>query len=291
MGLFDESFQRTLEGLALASRRLASGKERAERRSGRAASGVEFAEHRPYAAGDDLRFLDWKVFARSDRMLLKQFEEEADLAVHVLLDGSASMAAGDGAKLRYAKQLAAALGYIALANLDRVDVQLYADGLGARLAPIRGKNRALRMLRFLERAEAAGATDLARAARSVAARERGRGLVLIITDGYDFAGLTRGIDALRYGRLEPVLLLVTDPREEAPPWSGEWLLVDSESGEERLVRVTPALLERYRSARRQHFDAVLAHCRDKRVRAHELSSAQPFEQAVLTLLRRGGLVG
>src|SRR3954466_14348656 len=123
--LFDERFQQQLEGLALVSRRLASGRDKAERKANRSASGVEFAEHRPYVAGDDFRFVDWKVFARSDRLLLKQFEEEADLAVHVLLDCSQSMGHGSahdstGKKFRYAKRLAAALGYVALANLDRV---------------------------------------------------------------------------------------------------------------------------------------------------------------------------
>src|SRR3954453_20459098 len=114
--LFDERFQQQLEGLALVSRRLASGRDKAERKTNRSASGVEFAEHRPYVAGDDFRFLDWKVFARSDRLLLKQFEEEADLGVHLLIDVSASMAQGDGRKLDHARRVAAALGYVALAN-------------------------------------------------------------------------------------------------------------------------------------------------------------------------------
>ena len=292
--LFDENFQQQLEGLALVSRRLASGREKAERKANRSASGVEFAEHRPYVAGDDFRFLDWKVFARSDRLLLKQFEEEADLTVHVLLDCSASMAHGvaesAGKKLIYAKRLAAALGYVALANLDRVGIQTFADGLGERLPPMRGKNRALRMLRFLETTPSAGGTDFARAAKAFAARENTRGLCLVITDGYDFAGLTHGLDALRYGRLEPVLLLITDPAERTPPLQGEWLLVDSESGEERNVTVTAGLLEKFKEAHQRHFERLHAHCREKRVRSFELSVETPFDQAVLLLLKQGGLL-
>jgi uncharacterized protein (DUF58 family) len=294
--LFDEHFQRQLEGLALVSRRLASGRDRAERKANRSASGVEFAEHRPYVAGDDFRFLDWKVFARSDRLLLKQFEEEADLRVHVLLDCSSSMSCTNteggthARKLVYAKRLAAALGYVALANLDRVSIQTFADGLAERLPPMRGKSRALRMLRFLESAESGGRTDFARAAKSFAARESKRGLCLVITDGYDFAGLTLGLDALRYAQLEPVLLLVTDPVEQAPPLHGEWLLVDSETGEERSVTITAGLLERYREAHRSHFERLRAHCRDKRMRCFEISLETAFDQAVLLLLKQGGVL-
>ncbi len=297
--LFDEQFQRKLEGLALASRRLASGRDRAERKTNRSESGVEFAEHRAYVPGDDYRFLDWKVFARSDRLLLKQFQEEADLSVHVLLDCSSSMACSpagppsDGAhgpKGTYARRLSAALGYVALANLDRVGIQTFADGLGERLAPMRGKARALRMLRFLEQAPSGGRTDFARAARSFAARQSTRGLGLVISDGYDLPGLREGLDALRYARLDPVLLVVIDPAERAPSLRGEWLLVDSETSDERSVTVTQSLLERFREAHQRHFEALRAHCREKRVPCFELSIETPFDQAVLLLLKQGGLL-
>jgi len=294
--LFDEAFQRQLEGLALVTRRMASGRDKAERKAHRSAGGIAFAEHRPYVAGDDFRFLDWKVFARSDRLLLKQFEEQSDLMVHVMLDCSGSMSeagpvGGASPKFDHAKRIAAALGYVALANLDRVGVQAFADGLDERLPPLRGKSRALRLLRFLEKLPSAGRTDFARAAKTFAAREAARGLCLVITDGYDFAGLTQGLDALRYARLEPVLLLVMDPGELTPPLQGEWLLVDCESSDERSVTVTSGLLARYREAHRRHFDVLRAHCREKRVRCFEVPVNVAFDHAVLSLLKQGGLLG
>ena len=107
--LFDEEFQRRLDVLALVSRKVYAGRTRAERRSRKTGSGVEFADHREYAAGDDFRFLDWKLYGRSERLLLKLFEEEEDLSVYVLLDTSASMAFGAPPKIEYGKRLAAAL--------------------------------------------------------------------------------------------------------------------------------------------------------------------------------------
>jgi len=120
--LFDEIFLQRLEKLSVVSRRLAVGLGKGERRSPRKGSGVEFRDYRPYAVGDDLRYVDWNIYSRLERMVLKLFVEEEDLCIHLLVDASASMAFGSPAKLDYALRAAGALGYIGLANLERVAV-------------------------------------------------------------------------------------------------------------------------------------------------------------------------
>src|SRR5580693_8812593 len=110
--LFDDEFQRKLEYLALVSRRVFSGRLRAERRTKKSGSGVEFADHRDYQPGDDFRYLDWNAYQRFDKLLVRLFEEEEDLAIYFILDASASMAFGNGKKLRYAKRVCAALAYV-----------------------------------------------------------------------------------------------------------------------------------------------------------------------------------
>src|SRR6202522_2974230 len=120
--LFDDQFQRKLEYLALVSRRVFAGRLRAERRTKKSGSGVEFADHRDYQPGDDFRYLDWNVYQRFERLLLRLYEEEEDLAIYLIVDASASMGFSGGEKLRYAKRLAAALAYVGLANLDRVSI-------------------------------------------------------------------------------------------------------------------------------------------------------------------------
>src|SRR3954467_8986120 len=89
--LFDKDFQRKLDYLALVSRRVFAGRLRAERRSKKTGSGIEFADHREYHPGDDFRYLDWNVYGRSERLLLRLFEEEEDLSIYILLDCSRSM--------------------------------------------------------------------------------------------------------------------------------------------------------------------------------------------------------
>jgi uncharacterized protein (DUF58 family) len=286
----DRSLLRTLESLAIVARRQASGRERGERNSSRAGSGIAFAGHRAYAPGDDFRFLDWQVYARSDRLYVKQYEEERDLSVHLLLDCSGSMDSGDGKKFQRALSLAAALGYIALSNLDRVSVQPYAAQPGARLSPLRGRNRALVLLRYLRALRAGGGTDLPRAAKAVCAREARGGVALVLSDGFDSEGLLAGVDQLRYGRLSPSVLVITDPADAAPALRGQVTLVDRETGRERTLHIDERTLVRYRAAYQQRMDDLFGALRERHVTALAVSVDTPFEQAVLALLRRGGVV-
>ena len=123
------------------------------------AGAIEFADHREYTPGDDFRYLDWNLFARHDELLLKRFQEEEDLHVYILLDSSRSMAFGTPPKFDYARQVAAALAYIALADLDRVSVIAFAGDILADFPLTRGKARILSLLKFLERLEAQGGGD------------------------------------------------------------------------------------------------------------------------------------
>jgi uncharacterized protein (DUF58 family) len=116
-----------LEYLSLISRRVFRGRLLAQRRTRQLGGGVEFADHREYFAGDDLRHLDWNIFARLGNRLIKRFEEEEDLHVYFFLDCSRSMAGRHSDKFDYARQITAALAYIALSDLDRVGVVVFSD--------------------------------------------------------------------------------------------------------------------------------------------------------------------
>src|ERR671937_2025610 len=123
--LLDPAFLARLEQLELVSRKIFQGRLKGERRSKRKGQSVEFADYRNYAVGDDLRFLDWNLYARLDRLFLRLFLEEEDLHVYLLIDNSLSMDFGTPTKLRYAKQLVAALGFVGLMNQDRVVVEAF----------------------------------------------------------------------------------------------------------------------------------------------------------------------
>ncbi len=289
--LFDEEFQRRLEVLAIVSRKIYAGRMRAERRSKKTGAGIEFADHREYVPGDDFRYLDWNVFQRTGRLLVRLFEEEEDLSVYIIVDASHSMGMGDPPKLRYAKKLAAALGYIALANLDRVSILTFSDNMEGRLAPTRGKNRIFKLFDFLRPIEAKGETAMRSAMKTFVAQNKRRGIAIVISDLFDPAGFEDGINTLRYAKFEPFVLQLFDPAEGRPPLNGDVRLVDRETGEHRDVTITPKILERFAKAHDEYRAGIQDFCTRKQVNYHAIQTDLAFDEAILNVLRRGGVLG
>src|SRR5437016_8341911 len=164
--LLSPEFLAKLEQLELVSKKIFMGRMKGERRSKRKGQSVEFADYRNYVVGDDLRHLDWNLYARLERLFIRLFMEEEDLHFYILVDNSLSMDFGSPTKLHYAKQVAAALGFIGLVNLDRVVIEAFNDRLTQRLPAARGRRSAWRMLDFLQKIEPAGPSDLKRALKT-----------------------------------------------------------------------------------------------------------------------------
>src|SRR6476660_6779487 len=164
--LLEPDFLHKLEQLELVSRKIFLGLMKGERRSKRKGQSVEFADYRNYVKGDDLRFLDWNLYARLDRLFIRLFMEEEDLHFYVLIDNSLSMDFGTPSKLHYAKQVAAALAFIGLVNMDRVVLEVFNDRVTQSLPPLRGRRSLWRLMDFLQKLEPAGPSDLRRAMRN-----------------------------------------------------------------------------------------------------------------------------
>jgi uncharacterized protein (DUF58 family) len=288
--LFDDEFQRKLEYLAIVSRRVFAGRLRAERRTKKSGSGVEFADHRDYQPGDDFRYLDWNVYQRLERLLLRLYEEEEDLAIYLVLDTSRSMAFGTGDKLRYAKKVVAALAYVGLSNLDRVSVVTTSDRVMDRMPETRGKARIFRVFRFLREVEASGTTDLADALKTFVAQNKRRGLVVLVSDLYDPHGFEKGINVLRYNKFDPFVVHVVDPADARPKLRGDVLLYDCETGDEREVTVTPGVLRSFGEAYDKYLHEVSTYCAGRQVSYVAASVAMPFDELILRVFRRGGFL-
>jgi uncharacterized protein (DUF58 family) len=288
--LFDDEFQRKLDYLALVSRRVFAGRMRAERRTKKSGSGVEFADHRDYQPGDDFRYLDWNVYQRFERLLLRLYEEEEDLAIYLIVDASGSMVFGDGEKLRYAKKVCAALAYVGLANLDRVSIASTSDRVMERMPQTRGKARIFKVFRFLRELEPAGVTDLGDALKAFVAQNKRRGLAVLISDLYDPAGFERGINVLRYNKFDPFVVHIVDPKESRPKLHGDVLLYDCETGDEREVTVTAKVLERFTHVHKDYLAAVQRFCTTHQVPYIEADVDIPFDELILRVFRRGGFL-
>jgi uncharacterized protein (DUF58 family) len=293
--LFDDEFQRKLDYLALVSKKVFAGRMRAERRTKRSGSGVEFADHRDYQPGDDFRYLDWNVYQRFERLLLRLYEEEEDLAIYLIVDASDSMAFRQGSsssdtKLRYAKKVCAALAYVGLANLDRVSIVSTTDQVMDRMPETRGKARIFRVFRFLEELSPGGATDLESALKTFVAQNKRRGLAVLISDLYDPRGFERGINVLRYNKFDPFVVHVIDPMDARPRLHGDVLLYDCETGEEREVTVTAKVLRRYEEAHQAYLAEIERFAATHQVPYIAASVAIPFDELILRVFRRGGFL-
>ena len=289
--LFDDDFLKKLEYLYVVSKKVFSGRLRSERKSKIVGSGIEFADYRDYVPGDDLRYLDWSLLARTERMLIRLFEEEEDLFIYFLLDVSQSMRLGRGEKLFYAKRLAAALAYIGLSNMDRVSVVPFADQLLDRLPPARGRGQIFKVFRFLEKDyEGELRTDLRNSLRKFVAQNKRAGLAVLISDFYDSAGFEEAINFLRFRKFEPLVCHVYDHTDLEPALFGDLDLLDCETGERVTVTVTRELLNRYRAAHEELMEQVQSYCTKKSVRYFRAPVQVPFDELVLRVLRAGGFI-
>jgi uncharacterized protein (DUF58 family) len=290
--LFDSDFLKKLEYLSLVSKRVFRGSLMAQRRTAQLGTGIEFADHREYTPGDDFRYLDWNLFARHDELLLKRFQEEEDLHVYFLLDCSRSMAFGAPPKFDLARQVAAALAYIALADLDRIAVTAFAADVLADLPLTRGKGRILALLKFLEGLVPSGDdTNLERVATGFVHRDQRRGLVVVVSDLFDVNGFERGLDILRHRKYEPHVVQLYDPAEKDPPdMLGDVEMWDVESGSARKVTITEKNLRQYRKLFDEYQERVQTYCNRHSLGCTRAATTVTFDELILRMMRQAGAV-
>ena len=200
------------------------------------------------------------------------------------------MGFGDAKKLRYAKRVAAALGYVGLANLDRVSIVSTTDKVMERMPATRGKARIFKVFRFLRELEPSGQTDLGDAMKTFVAQNKKKGLAVLISDLYDPQGFERGINVLRYNKFDPFVVHVVDKEEAKPKLNGDVLLYDCETGDEREVTITAKVLERFEAAYGQYLADIDRFCTSKTVPYIQADIDTPFDELILRVFRRGGFL-
>ena len=211
------------ESLGLQARYIVEGYMAGEHKSPYRGFAIEFAQHREYAPGDDLRHLDWKVLGRTDRYYVKQYEQETNYVAHLLLDGSESMNYGSGSitKMHYAKMIAACLAYVILHQGDAVALGIF-DSEMRDYSP-RSDNKASihSIMSRLAAFEAKQGTSLSAVLHDMARQIRRKGIVILISDCFDDEQkILEGIQHLRFGGHEVILLQVLDPHELEFPFQG-----------------------------------------------------------------------
>jgi len=235
---------------------------------------VEFAEHRQYVAGDDLRNLDWRVYGKSDRYYIKQYIEETNMRVTILVDASGSMgfsgeesvAVGDSAhisKFEYARYLAAALTYLLIRQQDAVSLVTFADGIKDYVRPAAKPSQVRKILEKLSDTETGDDTRCAETFHEIAERIPSRGLVIVISDLFDDAeAITKALHHFRFKNHELVVFHLMAEEELTFPFKkfDEFRCLEIES---QRLNIDPATI------RASYLERVKAH-----LKAMELSCGQ-----------------
>ena len=287
---FDSEFLKKLEYLYIVSKKIFSGRIKAERRSTRRGVSVEFADYRNYTAGDDFRYIDWNAFARFDELLLKLYEEREDLHIYFLVDASRSMTYGAPQKLLYAKRVAAALAYIGLSNLDRVSITAFTEADLNRLPTERGKGKIFTVLDFLDRIDGAGETNLQTAFSNFVHTAKRRGLVVLISDLFDPRGFADGLNVLKFQKHDLFVIQIVDEKEVNPELLGDYHLVDVETNQLRPVTINESHLKRYKGLFQKYCSDLDRYCVQREIGFIRTATELPFDELVLRIFRMGGFV-
>jgi len=305
---------RRLEQFQLLAARRARSSSRGERRSRARGQSVEFADHRTYVHGDDFRYLDWNLYGRLERLFLKLYEEERELPVRIFLDASESMTFGEPRKFDFARQVAAAIGYVALCGFDRVSVipfpsldyrrgpdnaprpaeaaqQSAERAARGALRSVRGKKSTLTFFQNIAALTAGGPADLNEALRRGALEARQAGLAVVLSDFLDPAGYESGLNALVGRGFQVDIVQILAPDELSPSTFGDLRLVDSETGAIQEVTFGRYRMKAYVQSVQNYLQRLREFSQKRGINFFTASSNTPLEELLLRQLRKAEVWG
>ena len=287
---------RRLEQFQLLAARRAKSSARGERRSRARGQSVEFADHRNYVPGDDFRYLDWNLYGRLERLFLKLYEEERELPVRIFLDASESMAFGEPRKFDFARQIAAAVGYVALCGFDRVSVVPFPDNpdeaaVRGALRTVRGRKSALRFFQNLGQLTAKGTANFNEALRRGALEARQAGVAVVLSDFLDPAGYESGLTALVGRGFQVNAVQILAPDELTPTTFGDLRLVDAETGGLQEVTFGRYRMAAYQQMVQNFCQRLREYCQGRGISFFMASSSTALEYLLLKQLRQAEVWG
>ncbi len=250
---------------------------------------VEFAEHRQYFPGDDIGNIDWKVYGRSDRLYIKEYEEETNLKAYILIDASSSMGfrrSGSVTKLQYAAYLAAGLTYLMMRQQDATGLAIYDEKVRRFFEPHLTYSYMKLLLTELSGLEPRSGTSTAGALSTLAERMKRRGLIIVISDFLDDRkNVITALKHFRHRKNEVIAFQVLDDSELNLDFPDDAVFTDMETGDRVSTQVSAM-----RSAYRKNVDAFVhglkQECFENDIDYALLSTSTPFDKALTAYLTR-----
>jgi uncharacterized protein (DUF58 family) len=287
---------RRLEQFQLLAARRAKSSAKGERRSRARGQSVEFADHRNYVPGDDFRYLDWNLYGRLDKLFLKLYEEERELPVRIFLDASESMAFGTPRKFDFARQVAAAIGYVALCGFDRVSIFGFPDNredavYRTALTSVRGRKSALPFFQNISKLTAKGTADFNESLRRGAMQARQAGVAVVLSDFLDPRGYEAGLSALVARGFHVNAVQILSPEEVDPSTFGDLRFVDSENGSIQEVTFGKYRLKAYQQTVQNYCQRLKEFCSARGMSFFSVRSDTSLEDLLLKQLRSAEVWG
>ncbi len=286
----EPEFLKKLERLRLVAKRISSARGKGEHLSARRGSSLEFSDYRTYHRGDDFRYVDWNIYRRLEKLLLKVFIGEEEMNIYLFLDTSRSMAEGSPPKIDYAKNVAAALGYIGLTNHDRVGAASFSADVDSHLSLGRERKQILALFKFLRELTCHGETDLRVSARSFSLRFPNRGLVVLVSDLFDPQGCRAGFEELMRKGYEVLVVHILDGSEIRLEPVGDVSIYDVESEREKRLFLDSTLVQRFHEEVQRYLEETASFCWNHEMDYLRTTTETPFEDFVLRTLRQGRTV-
>lgn len=260
---------------------------------------VEFAEHRTYAKGDNLRYLDWKMLARTDRLYIKQFEEETNLRAQVILDTSGSMLYRHGdaiSKLQYGSYLAAILAYVMARQQDAVGLTTFDSQVQLDMPARTSERHFGEMMKQLEGSvesllksdinKPGAATNIADTLHRLAERFKRRCLIVLISDLYDEPdAVIRALHHFRHKRHEVILFHLFDHTEIEFPFRDTLRLMDMETGEK--IQIDPRFMrDEYQRQIAEFIEGYRRSCHESQIDYVMTDTSVPYDVMVTEYLAK-----
>ena len=251
---------------------------------------VEFAQHRQYTHGDEIRRLDWKVFGKTDRLYVREFEEETNLRATVLLDMSGSMGysrEGGLTKFEYAIRLTACFAYLLLQQRDSIGLVTFDTKMRRHIPPRSSTAHLSVLLAELAKSKTGGESDPGQVFHNLVPRLKRRGLVIIMSDAFgDVKKLVSALAHFRSARHDVLFLHILDPDEVEFPFE-QWTRFESLEQKNVFRMVDPASFREAYLAKVAEFREELKQgCARHRVDLEPMLTNQPYANALARFLAR-----
>lgn len=292
---FEPRYLTKIKNFSLKVKEIVEGFISGLHKSSRHGINVEFKDHRTYNAGDDLKYIDWRLFAKTDRYYIKQFDEESNLNLNIVLDISSSMKfkyEGELTKLEYSKYITGALLYLSILQNDYAGLTLISDTVMKHYSPSKKLININEMLNELEKTEAAGTSEFKKTFIYLSEKTKKKSLVIIISDFLSHVDkIIDGIKYLKSKKNDIILFIINDQIEKDFSFKQNIKFIDLEIQDDSLTLNPVSIKEEYLKNMNQHYKTLENFAHRSNIDIHYFTTSSSFEDILYNyLLKRSKYV-